>query len=230
MFTYLNLKRLLDLTFALLGLIIAIPILIIAIFLLFFSGEKSPLFAQYRVGLSGELFLFYKLRTMRKIKKGEKNSSLTLADDKRITFLGKFLRATKIDELPQLFNVIYGDLSIVGPRALMPEIFNLYSLSERQQIATIRPGITGLGSIIFRNEQYILRKYNQPSEKTYKDEIAPVKASLELWYIDRMSFSLDLKILFTTLWLLLYSRSKIAYRLIKKLPPKAYQINFKELI
>lgn len=215
---------------SLVGIVIVSPLLALAILALLLSGETSPILAQYRVGLSGRLFIFYKLRTMKKLPKKVSGSSLTSGNDSRITFLGKLLRASKIDELPQLFNVISGDLSLVGPRALMPEIYAMYSYEEQLEISSVRPGITGLGSVLFRDEQYILRKFSQPAEKTYKDKIAPTKAALELWYIDRISFALDFKILVITLWLLFYSRSKIAWRLIKKLPDKARWLKHPEQI
>ena len=229
MFTYYYFKRVVDIITALLGLVVVSPLLAIAIVLLLLSGETSPILMQYRVGVGAKLFRFYKLRTMKRDKDGF-SSSLTLANDNRVTFLGRVLRATKIDELPQLFNVINGDLSLVGPRALMPEIFAHYLREDQLIIGSIRPGVTGLGSVIFRNEQYLLRKFSEPSEKTYKERIAPAKAELEKWYISRQGFFLDVKILVITLWLLFYSRSKIAWRLIGRLPKKVLWVKHPDQI
>ncbi len=151
-------------------------------------------------------------------KQKNKGSSLTLANDNRITFLGKILRATKIDEFPQFFNVLNGDISFVGPRPLMPEIFKIYDLQDQELIGSVKPGITGLGSVVFRNEQTILKNTNQPSEKTYKNIIAPIKADLEKWYVQNQSLTVDFKILVLTVWAVVYSRTKLVYRLFKNLP------------
>ena len=216
MLRYHFIKRTLDFIVALIAILLSSPIMALTLLALILSGEFSPILAQWRVGRSGQLFLFYKFRTMKKQK--NKGSSLTLANDSRITFLGKILRATKIDEFPQFFNVLNGDISFVGPRPLMPEIFKIYDLQDQELIGSVKPGITGLGSVVFRNEQTILKNTNQPSEKVYKDIIAPLKADLEKWYVQNQSLTVDFKILVLTVWAVVYSRTKLVYRLFKNLP------------
>jgi len=216
MLRYHFIKRILDFIVAFIALIISSPIMALTLLALILSGEFSPILAQWRVGRSGQLFLFYKFRTMK--KQNTIGSSLTLANDNRITFLGKILRATKIDEFPQFFNVLNGDISIVGPRPMMPEIFKMYGIDEQQIIASVKPGITGLGSIIFRDEQAILVNSAKPSTVVYKQQIAPVKASLETWYVENQSMLVDFKLLVVTVWSVLYSRTRLVYRLFKNIP------------
>ena len=218
MFKYHNLKRFLDALVAVIAIVLTAPIMALTIFMLVLSGESSPILAQWRVGRSGHLFLFYKFRTMKRLKGDDKGSSLTLANDARITFLGRLLRASKIDEFPQFFNVLNGDISFVGPRPLMPEIFKIYSKEDQQIIASVKPGITGLGSVVFRDEQSILKNASKPSEVVYKEQIAPAKAYLETWYVENQSFMVDFKILVLTVWSVLYSRTRLVYRLFKNIP------------
>lgn len=203
---------------AVIAIVLTAPIMALTLFMLVLSGESSPILAQWRVGRSGHLFLFYKFRTMKRLKGADKGPSLTLANDSRITFLGRFLRFSKIDEFLQFFNVLNGDISFVGPRPLMPEIFKLYDKEDQQIIASVKPGITGLGSVVFRDEQAIMVNSAKSSEQVYKQQIAPVKALLETWYVENQSLLIDFKILVITVWSVLYSRTKLVYRLFKNIP------------
>ena len=130
-------KRGCDIVFSLLGIILCAPILLIFILLLLISGESTPIYSSYRVGYGGVLFKMYKLRTMTRIA-GSSSKPLTAYNDSRISFLGKLLRFSKIDELPQFFNILNGDLSFVGPRPMLPEVFMYYSEATREQLNGIR--------------------------------------------------------------------------------------------
>ena len=149
--------------------------------------------------------------------------SMTLQNDFRVTKIGKFLRITKINELPQLFNILKGDISIVGPRPLVENDFDAYSDKIRLKIYNIKPGLTGLGSIIFRDEESIisLAKGEDPHE-FYKRIIAPYKGELEMWYQSKRSFILDLQIIFLTALVIFFPSTNIHTKWFKNLPKRNF--------
>ena len=213
---YPSLKRGADIIFSILGILISAPLLLISIFLIFTSGETSPLYISYRIGKDGELFRMFKLRTMSRTRPSK--SPLTAYNDNRINFFGRFLRFSKIDELPQFFNILNGDLSFVGPRPMLPEVYIFYSDKTRKKLNKIRPGVTGIGSIVFRNESDLFKKVKGSHESFYKDNIAPAKAELEVWYTKNRSFVIDFKILVFTMVALFYGQVKLLKRHFKNLP------------
>lgn len=145
--------------------------------------------------------------------------SITLRNDPRVTKIGSFLRKTKINELPQIINVLKGDISLVGPRPLVKKTFDAYNDHVKSRIYDIKPGITGIGSIIFRDEELIIsRVENEDPHDFYKRVIAPYKGSLELWYQENRGFILDLKLIFITAWVIIFPKSKIYTKLLKDLP------------
>ncbi|MEB3429099.1 sugar transferase [Citroniella saccharovorans] len=188
-------KRFFDIVLSAIGLLILlIPLIIIAI-IIKLDSEGPVIFKQVRIGKGEVPFNIYKFRTM--VVCQDKNSSLvTRTKDKRITKVGAFLRKAKLDEFPQLFNVLLGDMSIVGPR---PEVskYVAYYTKEEKKVFLVRPGITDLASIEYRNEQDILENSNDP-EKTYIEEIMKEKLKLNQKYIENMSFLFDLKLIFKT--------------------------------
>jgi lipopolysaccharide/colanic/teichoic acid biosynthesis glycosyltransferase len=144
---------------------------------------------------------------MRKIKY-EPSVHFTDHGDERITLLGKILRASKLDELPQFLNILSGELSFVGPRPQLPEIFQKYDANTQDSLKTITPGVTGIGSLLFRDEAQMLKRINPKNrEKFYDQTIVSSKGSLELWYIDNKSFYIDFKILCFTVFVLFYTRA-----------------------
>lgn len=192
---YLFFKRAFDFFAALFGLILLfIPFAIIAVVIK--CTSKGPVyFRQVRVGKNGKEFRIFKFRTM--VTDAEKKGmQITVGDDCRITGIGKFLRKTKIDELPQLINVLIGDMSFVGPRPEVPKYVGMYDEYQRN-VLRVRPGITELASIIYRNENDILAKSEDP-ERTYITEIMPEKISLNLGYIRKMNLFYDLSLIFKT--------------------------------
>ena len=217
------LKRGCDIVFSLLGIILCAPILLIFIFLLLLSGESTPIYSSYRVGFGGELFKMYKLRTMKRVV-GSSTKPLTAYNDSRISFLGRLLRFSKIDELPQFFNILNGDLSFVGPRPMLPEVFMYYSEETREQLKGIRPGVTGIGSIVFRNEGNLFKNIKGSYEVFYRQEIAPLKGELERWYISKKSFKVDFKILVLTLVAVTYGQVKSIHTYFKNLPSVEIQV------
>lgn len=188
-------KRIFDFICSIMLLIIlAIPLLAVLIFIKLFM--PGPIFfVQDRVGKNGSLFRLIKFRTM-KVEDGKANGSFDAGDSSRITPLGRFLRKTKIDELPQLVNVLIGDMSLVGPRPEVKIWTEVYP--EKWSIVhMVKPGITDEASITFRNEEEILKKAKNPKE-TYKNHILPQKLELYIQYVNNQSFLGDLKIILRT--------------------------------
>lgn len=189
-------KRLFDLTAASIGLLAAAPAMVI-VALLIAAGRDGPiLFGQRRVGLGGRLFTILKFRTMRAAEPGA--SAITVGQDKRITRIGVFLRRTKLDELPQLINVVRGDMSLVGPRPEVPEYHALYDPALRDRIVSVRPGITDRASIIYRDEAELLAAQDDP-ETYYRDVILPHKQAIAADYAANHSLSGDIGIILDTL-------------------------------
>jgi lipopolysaccharide/colanic/teichoic acid biosynthesis glycosyltransferase len=149
--------------------------------------------------------------------------SITLQNDPRVTKIGSFLRKTKINELPQIINILKGDISLVGPRPLVTKTFKAYNEDVQSKIYNVKPGLTGIGSIIFRDEESIISavKDEDPHE-FYKRVIAPYKGELEMWYQEHNSFFLDLQLIFMTAWVILLPTSKLYEKWFKDLPKRNF--------
>ena len=180
---------------ATIALVIVAPLLALAAVMVKLSSRGPVYYRGTRVGLNGKLFPMLKFRTM-VVDAESLGGSATAADDPRITRFGKFLRRYKLDELPQFFNVLLGDMSLVGPRPEVQKYVDLYSLEERA-ILTVRPGITDWASIWNSNEAAVLEGSRDP-ERTYEELIRPTKLALQLLYVRDHSFFVDLKIMFHT--------------------------------
>ncbi|MDH5720965.1 MAG: sugar transferase [Spirochaetia bacterium] len=189
-------KRIFDFTMSFLGILILSPVFLLFSFLIKITSKGPVFFLQNRVGLNGKVFKIIKFRSMRH-EPLKKSSLITQgSDDMRITRLGKFLRKTKIDELPQLFNVLSGKMSLVGPRPEVEKYVKLYDRVQKK-VLSVKPGITDLASLEFRNEEELLKGV-QNTEKYYIENIMPKKLTLNLEYISRRSFFFDLKIILKT--------------------------------
>jgi lipopolysaccharide/colanic/teichoic acid biosynthesis glycosyltransferase len=188
-------KRLFDIVFSLILLTFAaLPFIVIAIAIVI-DSKGGVFFHQERVGLNGKHFFLHKFRTMKPAT--EKLGQLTVGTrDPRITTIGYFLRKYKLDELPQLFNIIKGEMSVVGPRPEVPKYVALYSQQQRQ-VLTVKPGLTDYASIDFVDENALLSESENP-ERTYIEEIMPLKLNLNLKYVSEMSLATDLKIVIGT--------------------------------
>ena len=210
---YPYIKRFCDIVFALAGLLVTSPIMLFVIILKKLAGEQEIFYIKGRVGKGGRLFPFIKLSSMTPAKKGEKTSSLTLSNDSRITPLGHLIRKTKIDEFPQFVNIIRGELSFVGPRPMMPKIYKDYSKGVKAELSKIRPGVTGLATVVFRNEAQLLEDSDYTDElQFYKEVIAPTKGAIELIYIKNQGFALDFILLLLTVWQIIRPQSLLGYK------------------
>lgn len=188
-------KRIFDLLFSFLGLVILSPFLLVIAILIVIDSKGDIFYLQQRVGKDNKDFNIFKFRTMR--PNSDKQGLLTVgAKDSRITKIGVFLRKYKIDELPQLINVLIGNMSFVGPRPEVRKYVDLYN-SEQKKVLTVKPGITDYASIEYSNENELLARSENP-EKTYIEEIMPVKLELNLKYIKEASLLTDIKIIFKT--------------------------------
>ena len=186
-------KRAFDILCSFLGLTVLSPVLLVVSVLVAVTSPGGVFFRQERIGKDGKPFRIIKFRSMRKDNAGLK---ITTGNDSRITPVGRFLRKSKIDELPQLINVLVGDMSFVGPRPEVADYVNLYTPYQRQ-VLLVRPGITGLASIRFRNENDLLTASDDPN-RTYVEQIMPRKIDLDLEYIPHASVFYDIKLIFQT--------------------------------
>lgn len=144
---------------------------------------------------------------------------ITTKNDPRVLPIGRILRKTKLNELPQVFNIFIGNMSVVGPRPQVPKHFDLYSEQVKIQLNKILPGLTGLGSIFFRDEEMILEKNKQLTyDECYSKVIAPYKGELELWYVEHQSIGLYIVLILLTAWVVIFPKSKLHLKLFKSLP------------
>lgn len=217
---YKLIKRFFDIILALTVLIILSPFLIPIVLGLMLTGEKKVFYRQNRVGYKNNPFSILKFVTMLKNSPNMLSGSLTVRNDPRITPMGGFLRKTKINELPQVINVLIGNMSIVGPRPQMKVDFDVYPEHVRQKIYDCKPGITGIGSIIFRDEEKFISVEGINPKEFYAERIAPYKGEVELWYQKNISFITDFIIIFLTAWVIISPNSELAFKLFSDLPTR----------
>ena len=216
-------KRLLDIVVSFFAIVILTPLLLPIIIILRFSSEGYVFYLQNRIGKNKKNFKIIKFATMLKDSPNIASGSITLAGDWRVTKPGKFLRKTKINELPQIINILKGEISLVGPRPLVAKTFTAYNEDVQSKIYNVKPGLTGIGSIIFRDEESIISavKDEDPHE-FYKRIIATYKGELEMWYQSNCSFLLDLQLIFMTAWVILVPTSKLYEKWFKDLPKRSF--------
>ncbi|MDC3274850.1 sugar transferase [Flavobacteriaceae bacterium] len=215
------LKRGLDILVSLISLIILLPIFIPIIIILRFSAEGEVFYFQERYGINNSKFQIWKFATMLKNSMNMGTGSITLQNDPRVTKIGSFLRKTKINELPQIINILKGDISLVGPRPLVTKTFLAYSEEIQSKIYNVKPGLTGIGSIIFRDEESLISSIkDEDPHEFYKRLIAPYKGELEMWYQDNRSILLDLQLIFMTAWVVFFPKSKLYAKWFKDLPKR----------
>jgi lipopolysaccharide/colanic/teichoic acid biosynthesis glycosyltransferase len=218
-------KRVIDFILALLALCFLSPVLIPVIIGLLLTGEHYVFYLQERIGLKNKPFYIWKFATMLKNSPNMSGGLHTTRKDPRILPLGGFLRKTKINELPQLINILKGDMSIIGPRPLVDKTFAPYPKHVKQNIYNIKPGLTGIGSIVFRDEERLLSETSMPPAEFYAKYISPYKGDLELWYQNHLSFYTDFMLVFLTAWIIVFPKSELPFKVFKDLPEKPKELN-----
>ena len=217
---YKFLKRTIDLILSSLLIAFIFPFFLPLLILLKLTGEGHVFYLQKRVGYKNKRFDVWKFATMLKDSPNMAGGMITVRNDPRLTPMGKYLRKSKVNELPQLINVIIGNMSFVGPRPLAEQTFAAYSQEIQNSIYNCKPGITGIGSIIFRDEESLISNSEMDPTEFYQRHISPYKGALEQWYQNNTSTIIDLKILFLTGWVILFPKSHLTYSLLKGLPTK----------
>jgi len=212
-------KRIADILTSFIAIVFLIPIFLIIVIVLRFTAEGEVFYTQERIGYLNSKFKIWKFATMLKNSLNLGTGSITLNDDFRVTKIGKFLRKSKINELPQLFNVLIGDISIVGPRPILESDWNLYSEEIRNIVYNVKPGLTGIGSIVFRDEESIMSSVkNEDLHLYYERVVAPYKGDLEKWYQINQSFSLDFKLIILTALVIVFPNNNIHKNWFHNLP------------
>ena len=222
---YYLLKRTFDVLSSGIAIIILSPLLIPVTIGLKLTGEGYILYKQERIGYKNKPFLILKFATMLKDSPNLPGGIMTTKKDPRITPMGGFLRKSKINELPQLFNIFFGYMSVVGPRPVMKISFEAYPNEIQKVIYNVKPGLTGIGSIIFRDEEELISEVKNNGGdlwEFYKGKIYPFKGELEIWYQNHKSFILDMKLIFVTAWVILSPNSKLYEKLFKNLPKRSF--------
>jgi lipopolysaccharide/colanic/teichoic acid biosynthesis glycosyltransferase len=217
-------KRIADVLISFIAIVFLIPIFLIIVIALRFTAEGEVFYTQERIGYLNSKFKIWKFATMLKNSLNLGTGSITLNDDFRVTKIGKFLRKSKINELPQLFNILIGDISIVGPRPILESDWNLYSEEIKNMVYNVKPGLTGIGSIVFRDEESIMSSVkNEDLHLYYERVVAPYKGDLEKWYQLNRSFIVDAKLIILTALVILYPSNNLHNKWFKGLPKKNNQ-------
>lgn len=193
------------------------PLLVVIAILLRLTGEGEIFYLQERIGKDEKIFKLFKFATMLKNSSTFGTGTVTVKNDLRILPIGKFLRKSKINELPQLLNVLFGDMSIIGPRPLTKETFDFYDINTQKFIGKVRPGLSGIGSIVFRGEEDMLTELDSPLV-FYKNTIAPYKGALEIWFVLNYTVVTYLKAIIITIVVVLSPRSQIVWKVFRGLP------------
>lgn len=210
-------QRLLDVLFSFLALVVLSPLFFITMIILRITGEGEVFFRQQRCGRYGRPFDLIKFVTMQKNSPNIGTGTVTLKDDPRVLPVGKILRTTKVNELPQLLNILVGDMSIIGPRPQTRRCFDAFPARSQEQIRKVRPGLSGIGSIVFRNEEEMIHASKKP-DYFYDQVIMPYKGLLEEWYVANQGLKTYLTSIFLTVWVVNFSRSQLPWRVFSHLP------------
>lgn len=211
-------RRVFDVAFAMIVILLFLPFWIILAIILRLTGEGKIFYFQPRIGFGGRTFRIVKFATMLEDSPNIGTGDITLKNDPRVLPMGRFLRKTKINEIPQFINVLKGEMTLFGPRPLTPRNFSFYPEHVQRVIATVRPGLTGIGSIVFRDEETIISESGRDYLEFFKKQVVPYKAELELWYIRNQNWLLDMKIFTLTVWTVFFHQSMLYKKLLKGIP------------
>ncbi len=209
--------RVFDIIFSLMAIIILLPFMIPIMIGLKLTGEHYIFYDQIRIGKGNKPFRLLKFATMLKDSPNMPGGLFTEKDDPRILPMGRFLRKTKINELPQLINILMGQMSLIGYRPIVPKQFALYTPAVKKKLKRIRPGLSGIGSIVFRNEEEMLQKV-EDKERFRNEVIGPYKGELECWYAEHRSLSLYFQLIMLTVEAVLHPDSRKWQSTFKDIP------------
>lgn len=209
--------RFFDICFSLLGLIVLCPVFLIVAIILRFTGEGEIFYRQKRIGQFGEEFEILKFATMLKNSPNIGTGTITSKNDPRILPVGRVLRKTKINELPQLINVVIGEMSLIGPRPHAERDLHGVAPDVLVRVLTLKPGLSGVGSLVFRNEERILQMFDDP-RAFYDNDLAPYKAALEIWYLQNKGPHMYFLLILATLLSLFWDEKKVSAFFLKDIP------------
>jgi len=212
-------KRIIDFSLALIALIILSPLLIPVCFGLLLTGEHYVFYFQKRIGFKNKPFNIWKFATMLKDSPNLKGGLHTTLKDPRILPMGEFLRKTKLNEVPQIINILKGDMSIIGPRPLVDKTFEPYPDHVKATIYNVKPGLTGIGSIVFHHEEKLYCNTTLTPQAFHAQYIQPYKGELELWYQKHLTFLTDLILFFLTIQVVFAPEKDLVHKIFKDLPP-----------
>ena len=210
-------QRFFDLVFSGLALVVVSPLLLLVMLILRLTGEGEVFFGQERVGCGGESFRLLKFATMLKDSPNLGSGTITVKDDPRVLPLGRFLRKTKLNELPQLINILKGDMSVIGPRPQTRRCFDAFPEKSQAEIVKVRPGLSGIGSVVFRGEEKMMDAASD-ANAFYDQVIMPYKGRLEEWYVANRSIRLYFLLIFVTVWVVVFPSSRLFWRTFPALP------------
>jgi lipopolysaccharide/colanic/teichoic acid biosynthesis glycosyltransferase len=210
--------RILDIVLSFVAFMVFLPFGIIIVLILRFTGEGEIFYIQDRMGKNSRHFGLLKFATMLKNSSSIGAGDITVKNDPRVLPFGRFLRKTKLNEVPQILNILAGDMSVVGPRPQTPKNFEYFPPEGKQIILSMRPGLTGIGSIVFRDEESIVEKSGKTVEECYRQLIGPYKAELEAWYKDRQNVLTYFLLIAITAWVIVCPNSEIYRRIWSSLP------------
>ena len=214
-------KRACDVVLSGIGILVLSPLLVPVMIVLKCTGEHYVFYGQTRIGRGNTHFKIWKFATMLRNSPNMAGGLHTTERDPRILPMGNFLRKTKINEIPQIFNIFLGDMSIIGPRPLVDKTFNPYPPEVKARIYSVRPGLSGIGSVVFRGEEQLLSRVHAAGgsmEVFYAEKIAPYKGALELWYLDHFGLWTDVMLVFLTAWVVVFPQSGLVRKVFKDLP------------
>ena len=221
-------KRACDVVLSGIGILVLVPVWMPIAVVLKLTGDHDVFYGQTRIGLGNRHFKIWKFVTMVRNAETMAGGMHTTQGDPRVTRVGRFLRKTKLNELPQIFNILFGDMSIVGPRPQVDETFAPFSDEVKARIYTVRPGLTGIGSIVFRDEEHILSRVRAEGgdiAECYAKVITPYKGAVEMWYLDHFGFWTDVKLIAITAWVVIRPASRHLLKLVfRDLPEKSPEL------
>lgn len=217
-------QRFFDILFSSIAILLLSPLLLIVMMILLCTGEHEIFYLQERIGKNGKTFGVIKFATMLKNSPNIGSGTITTRNDPRVLPFGKILRKTKINELPQLFNIFIGNMSVIGPRPLVKEGFDAYSAGVKEIIGKVTPGLSGIGSVVFRDEEKYFNNPEIDAKVFYTNVIQPYKGALEVWYVKNRSISLYFKLIILTVISVLKSDSVLYKKWLKDLPEKPAEL------